>query len=72
MLRDYVQKMARRILHLPVKPARGAVMPPARDPDDNRLPEPQHTPPMPKVQPPRRPARAQPPEDDDDGWRQQP
>jgi hypothetical protein len=65
MLTDYVQKVARRILRLPKKPE---PPPPTRDDSGDAgfhpLPEPQHTPPMPKVQPPRMPARATPSEDD--------
>jgi len=67
MLTDYVQKVARRILRLPKKPApepNQAQGETAYHPPAGPLPEPQRTPPMPRVQPPRMPARATPSEDD--------
>jgi hypothetical protein len=62
--RDYVQKMARRILHLPKKPAPEPAPEVGSDtayhaPVDP-LPEPQRTPLMPRM-----PARAAPPSEDD-------
>ena len=65
--RDYVQKMARRILHLPKKPAPEVERDTAYHAPVDPLPEPKRTPPMPRVQPPRMPARAAPlaPSEDD-------
>ena len=70
MLRDYIQKAARRVLRLPKKPAPEPAPEVSGDtvyhPPADPLPEPQRTPPMPRVQPPlRRPARAAPSEEDD-------